>query len=160
MVRYLYHRQSFPRNRDSRQQNIPNLFNKGYGFYIRTRNVHNARWPRDKWGLLSYSDWLDKARDYARARRARYLTVGEKRVKKNRKSAEIRLNKRFEDYMLHRHGAWPTYKNQIYEKLHLKRNHQFVNPPYYPDIKKEKEDWLTERMYRAYDRAKQKTNKK
>ena len=157
---YIYPRNYFPHNRDSRPEYIPALFRRGYNFYVSTHNVHNKRWPRDKWRFMDYREWLDTAREYAKARRSNYLSVGERRVRKNRESAEYKLNKRFEDVILHRYGAWPTYKNQIYEKLHNRRNYQFVNPPYYPDLKQEKENWLNERIYRAYNRARQKTKNK
>lgn len=149
-------RNDVPINFNSKQENIRGLFNKGYAHYSRTVNVHNLRWPKNKWKLMSYNDWLYHAKRYVDERRRGYLRTHTQSIYDNRKRGEARLNHAFRMFMINRYGAFPTYKNEDYNKLHRAFGGKYITHPIYPDIKKEKEGWLFQKMLRAYDRAKQK----
>lgn len=117
----------------------PNLFSHGYQFFLRTIDVHNKRWPNDKWPDHPYWLFLRKAIQVSkmkyRQRHPRYRTALEQKKK---------LNSEFYRWMITEHGGWPSIKNPWYTKGDM------------VDIAAEKKRFLRWKMQRAYDRAKKK----
>lgn len=121
----------------------PKLFNQGYGHFQRVIRKHNSLYPLDTWPVWSYSQWLPAARWHASQRRS---VVAPKRTS---------FDSKFYNYVIHRFGAWPSFKNPRYMA-------QFKNSPSKPvfvDIKALKQQYFNERLRVAAERARKKTKK-
>lgn len=120
---------------------FPNMFNKGYGHFLRTINVHNMRYPNDKWPVWKYPEWLKWAKYHSRKKRQQVL--------ENKKKAANRFNQDFYHYMINKYGAWPSIKNPRY----LSANKNAVR---HVNIKEEKERFLIAKMTAIYNKLKNK----
>ena len=129
---------------------FPNMFNKGYAHFTRTVNIHNSRFPNDPWPKWNYPDWLKWANYHSRQRRQQIL--------QNKQKSANKFNQNFYHYIINKYGAWPSFKNPRYLAL-ANRNSMAKGLPTV-DIKKEKEQYLTNKMNAIYYKLKNRMSNK
>lgn len=124
--------------------NYPNLFTHGYKHFLNTIDVHNKRWPNDPWPTIPISEFLTKARNITKNKYTKThpppMTAEQRKHK---------LNQEFYHYIIDKYGAWPNTTNPYYQSIaHAQGYYE------YPDIKKEKEQFLMNKMLKIANRIK------
>lgn len=119
--------------------NYPNLFNGGYQKFLNTIAVHNKRWPLDPWPTLSIHEFIQKAKKVAENKRSKFTTI--KPAPLTREQAKKKLDQQFFNYVINKYGAWPRATNPLYQSIAHAQG--FTE---YPDLRAEKEWWLTNKM--------------
>lgn len=91
----------------------PNLFLSGYEHFQRTINVHNRRWPTDKWPMLTLREFLDRAKWIQQRRYASKHPNNEAirfTIATRHQQAKHRANTLFWNYVKSHYGGIPTNK--------------------------------------------------